>query len=210
MAENTYRADNNPIPKKNNKTNTASKVSNKEEAPKEEKVKGPSAPSVILTFVKDRRFHLVAGMFIMLFSFALLLAFTSYLFSGRNDQSIVESIWDTAIQESGREVDNLLGILGAILSYFFIYKWFGIASYLFLPIFFLTGFRIIYLSSPIPLGTLIKTSFYFLLWISTAFGYIVLSAKGDKYLSFLSGGIGYDSALFTLRNHMSISVWPSH
>jgi S-DNA-T family DNA segregation ATPase FtsK/SpoIIIE len=193
MAENTYRAENKPIPKKNNKTNTAAKDSEKEDVPKEEKVKGPSA---ILTFLKDRRFHLVVGMFIMLFSFALLLAFTSYLFSGRNDQSIVESIWDTSIQESGREVDNLLGILGAILSYFFIYKWFGIASYLFLPIFFLTGFRIIYLSSPIPLGTLIKTIFYFLLWISTAFGYIVLSAKGDLYLSFLSGGIGFDCALF--------------
>ena len=193
MAENTYRAENKPTPKKNSKTNTTAKDSKKVDEPEEEKVKGPS---LIGTFLKDRRFHLVVGMFIMLFSFALLIAFTSFLFSGRNDQSIVESIWDTAIQESGREVDNLLGILGAILSYFFIYKWFGIASYLFLPIFFLTGFRIIYLSTPIPLGTLIKTSFYFLLWISTAFGYIVLSANGDKYLSFLSGGIGFDSALF--------------
>ena len=154
MAENTYKADNTPIPKKINKTNTASKASVKDSEAQEETSKGPSA---IMTFLKDRRFHLVAGMFIMLFSFALLIAFTSFLFSGRNDQSIVEAIGDTSIQESGREVDNLLGIIGAVLSYFFIYKWFGLASYLFLPIFFLTGFRIIYLSSPIHLGTLIKT-----------------------------------------------------
>jgi S-DNA-T family DNA segregation ATPase FtsK/SpoIIIE len=194
MAENTYKADNTPIPKKNNKTNTASKASTKDSEPQEETPKGPS---VIMTFLKDRRFHLVAGMFIMLFSFALLIAFTSFLFSGRNDQSIVEAIWDTSIQESGREVDNLLGIVGAVLSYFFIYKWFGLASYLFLPIFFLTGFRIIYLSSPIHIGTLIKTSFYFLLWISTMFGYIVLSIKNsDKFLAFLSGGIGFDIALY--------------
>lgn len=194
MAENTYKADNTPILKKNNKTNTASKAKAKESEVKEEE--SPKGPSAIMTFLKDRRFHLVAGMFIMLFSFALLIAFTSFLFSGRNDQSIVESIWDTTIQESGREVDNLLGILGAVLSYFFIYKWFGLASYLFLPVFFLTGFRIIYLSSPVHLGTLIKTSFYFLLWISTTFGYIVLSVNGDKFLAFLSGGIGFDSALY--------------
>ena len=193
MAENTYKADNTPIPKKNNKTNTASKASKKDPEVEEETSKGPSA---IKTFLYDRRFHLVVGMFIMLFSFALLIAFTSFLFSGRNDQSIVESIWDTSIQESGREVDNLLGIIGAVLSYFFIYKWFGLASYLFLPIFFLTGFRIIYLSSPIHIGTLIKTSFYFLLWISTTFGYIVLAVNGDKFLAFLSGGVGFDIALY--------------
>jgi S-DNA-T family DNA segregation ATPase FtsK/SpoIIIE len=191
MAENTYKADNTPVPKKNNRANTASKASKTESEPNEPEEKGPSA---ITTFLKDRRFHLVAGMFIMLFSFALLIAFTSFLFSGRNDQSIVESIWDTSLQESGKEVDNLLGIVGAVLSYFFIYKWFGLASYLFLPIFFLTGFRIVYLTSPLNLGTLIKTNFYFLLWISTTLGYVVLSFKDDTYLAFLSGGIGYDMA----------------
>ncbi len=193
MAENTYRAENTPVPKKNNRANTASKAS-KAEPQQEEPVHIEKGPSAIMTFLKDRRFHLVAGMFIMLFSFALLIAFTSFLFSGRNDQSIVESIWDTSLQESGKEVDNLLGILGALLSYFFIYKWFGLASYLFLPVFFLTGFRIVYETSPLNIGTLIKTNFYFLLWISTTLGYVVLSFQDDTYLAFLSGGIGYDIA----------------
>ncbi len=202
MAENTYKADNTPIPKKNTKANTASKERKTEEEPQEKSSKDPSP---ITTFFKDRRFHLVVGIFIMLFSFALLIAFTSFLFSGRNDQSIVESIWDTTIQESGAEVDNLLGILGATLSYFFIFKWFGLASYLFLPIFFLVGFRIVYLSSPVDLSTLIKTSFYFLLWISTALGYVVMSIDGDVYLAYLSGGVGFDAAQY-LNNVIGIGT----
>jgi len=188
MAENTYKAENINAPKKANRTNSSKKE--KEKAA----VEPEKGPSPILVFLKDRRFHLVSGMFIMLFSFALLIAFTSFLFSGRNDQSIVESIWDTSLQESGREVDNVLGIVGALLSYFFIYKWFGLASYLFLPIFFLTGFRIVYETSPVNIGTLIKTNFYFILWISATLGYIVLSFQDDLYLSFLSGGIGFAMA----------------
>jgi DNA segregation ATPase FtsK/SpoIIIE, S-DNA-T family len=202
MAENTYKADSTPIPKKNNKANTPSKERNTNEESKEKSFKESSS---IIAFFKDRRFHLVVGLFTMLFSFALLIAFTSFLFSGRNDQSIVESIWDTTIQESGAEVDNLLGILGATLSYFFIYKWFGLASYLFLPIFFLVGFRIVYQSSPIDLSTLIKTSFYFLLWISTALGYVVLTLDGDLYLAYLSGGVGFDAAQY-LNNIIGIGT----
>jgi S-DNA-T family DNA segregation ATPase FtsK/SpoIIIE len=193
MAENTYKADNTPLPKKNNRTNTASasKKAAKADPQPEETEKGPSA---IITFFKDRRFHLVSGMFIMLFSFALLIAFTSFLFSGRNDQSIVEALWNTSVQESGKEVDNLLGIVGAALSYIFIYKWFGMASYLFLPIFFFAGYKIVYQSSPINISTLIKSTFFFLLWISSTLGFVVLTFKNDTYLSFLSGGIGYDMA----------------
>lgn len=193
MAENTYKADNTPLPKKNNRSNAASKAGKTDAEPKGAD-KAPKGPSAVVTFFKDRRFHLVSGMFIMLFSFALLIAFTSFLFSGRNDQSIVESLWDTSIQNSGKEVDNLLGIAGATASYLFIYKWFGLASYLFLPVFFFTGFRIVYQTSPINLGTLIKTNFFFLLWISSILGFVVLSFQNETYLAFLSGGIGYDMA----------------
>ena len=196
MAKNTYKADNTPTPPKNTRSNTASNKASKKEAASENE-EAPERPKfAIKEYFQDRRFQLVAGMFIMLFSFALLLAFTSFLFSGRDDQSLVESLWDTSIQDSGREVENLLGIIGALLSYFFIYKWFGLASYLFLPIFFLTGFRIVYQSSPINIGTLIKTTFYFLIWISTTFGYLVLALNEETYLAFLSGGIGFDIAMY--------------
>ncbi len=196
MAKNTYKADNTPTPPKNIRSNTPSNKASKKEAASENEEAPERSKFAIKEYFQDRRFQLVAGMFIMLFSFALLLAFTSFLFSGRDDQSLVESLWDTSIQDSGREVENLLGIIGALLSYLFIYKWFGLASYLFLPIFFLTGFRIVYQSSPINIGTLIKTTFYFLIWISTTFGYLVLALNEETYLAFLSGGIGFDIAMY--------------
>ena len=43
------------------------------------------------TFFKDRRFALVCGFGLLFFSFYLLIAFVSYLFTGKADQSLVEA-----------------------------------------------------------------------------------------------------------------------
>src|SRR4051812_26302748 len=77
-----------------------------------------------LDFLRDRRFQLVFGSFIILSSVCLTIAFISYLFSGKYDQSVVESIFATNIVESGKETQNWLGLIGAFVSYFFIFKWF--------------------------------------------------------------------------------------
>jgi S-DNA-T family DNA segregation ATPase FtsK/SpoIIIE len=186
MAENTYKKPKNSPEKKNRR-----------KGEKVEEEKEPRKPIFNLRFVKDRRFQLVMGFFVLIFSFCMFLSFLSYLFTGSEDQSVVEAFFGTSILDSGKEAQNWLGLSGAILAYLFIFKWFGIASFLFIPIVFLLGFRIVFEKDLIDLPVTIMTNAFFILWTSFALGYIVLKADGEANLSFLSGGVGYVIAEFS-------------
>jgi S-DNA-T family DNA segregation ATPase FtsK/SpoIIIE len=187
MAENTYKKPKASSDKKNKRKGEKEEV--EESAPRKSFFSG--------SFFKDRKFQLIAGAFILVFSFCMFLSFFSYLFSGGDDQSVVEAFFGTSIIDSGREAANWLGLSGAILSYYFIYKWFGLASFLFIPIVFLWGYRIVFERSLLPLGKTFKTNIFLILWTSFALGYIVLKTDGEANLSFLSGGIGFELALLS-------------
>lgn len=77
--------------------------------------------------VRDERTHKITGAIFLLVSIFLFIAFTSYLFTWREDQSAVRgfSVFSTA----PNKVANLLGSLGAHVSDLFFYNGFGIASY---------------------------------------------------------------------------------
>jgi S-DNA-T family DNA segregation ATPase FtsK/SpoIIIE len=154
-------------------------------------------------FYHDRRFQLASGLFLMLVSFLMLVAFFSYLFTGNHDQSVVDSLFDDSMHESGREVKNWLGIMGAFLGNVFILHWFGLASFLFVPLLFQFGFKIVFQRYFIPMNIFLPFFFFTLLWFSCTMGYLVLQLEGDDFLSFLSGGIGYEMALW-LENLIGI------
>lgn len=179
MAENTYKKN---TPKKDNKT-------------KDKEIVEESAKTKInLDFVRDRRFHLVLGFFLAMFSFCMLIAFISYLFTGSDDQSVVQSLFEGSIVSSGQEVHNWLGIFGAVLSYYFVFKWFGIASLLFVPIAVVLALRLLLNRHVGKLKTLVVVSGFFLFWFSLVFGYIALKLNGQNYFSYISGGIGFEMA----------------
>ncbi|MFI5123961.1 MAG: DNA translocase FtsK [Chitinophagales bacterium] len=87
--------------------------------------------------VRDERTHKITGAIFLLVSIFLFIAFTSYLFTWREDQSAVRgfSVFSTA----PNKVANLLGSLGAHVSDFFFYNGFGIASYFICSFFFIVG-----------------------------------------------------------------------
>jgi S-DNA-T family DNA segregation ATPase FtsK/SpoIIIE len=200
MAENKIKAENTP-------RKTSNKVRSKERDvyDGEQELSETGEKKNIFAFVKDRRFHLASGIFIMLFSLSLIVAFTSYLFTGKNDQSVVEALFDSSIQESGREIYNVLGIVGAFCSYWFMYRWFGIAAYLLIPYFFLLGFRIVYLATPISLYKLARIVLFFTLWISISVGYVLLKFDSEANLSVWSGGVGHYTADY-LENLIGIAT----
>jgi S-DNA-T family DNA segregation ATPase FtsK/SpoIIIE len=174
--------------------NTYKKSKGKQEkAEKGDKIKNEGF-KFNLNFLKDPKFHNILGIFIMLSSFCLTFAFVSYMFSGKYDQSVVESIFNTNIKESGQEVQNWIGITGAFVSYFFIFRWFGIAAFLFIPIFFIVGYRIVFKTELISISKTIVLSAFFIFLISLSLGYIVLMIGGETTLGYLSGGIGYEMA----------------
>ena len=66
------------------------------------------------TIFSDIKFHVTMGFGVLLSSLFLLFSFISYLSNGQADQSVVNAFLETSIQESGKEVANVFGLLGAI------------------------------------------------------------------------------------------------
>lgn len=174
MAQNTYKSKN---------------FANK---PKGEKKEGRKWE---LKFLKDRRFQLTAGFFLLASSLFLLVAFISYLFTGQADQSVIDAVQELGVLQSGLEAENWMKLYGAIGAHYFIFEWFGLASFLLPFLFFLYGYRIVFHRSLIDLSSATIFVFFFLLWISLFLGDIVLNDENVTTLSFLSGGIGYNLAV---------------
>src|SRR5690606_30642345 len=106
--------------------------------------------------LNDGRLIKIGGLFFLIVSLYFLVAFTSYLFTWQEDQSYVLDAnggWNNLFKtkeellESGFEhpvVENWLGKFGALLSHQFIYEWFGIASFIFVGVFFILGYRLLF------------------------------------------------------------------
>ncbi|MEY3500981.1 MAG: hypothetical protein RL308_2650, partial [Bacteroidota bacterium] len=119
-------------------------------------------------------------------SIALLLAFISFFIHGQEDQSAVSELGNRA-----QTVNNWLGKFGAFLADLFIYRGFGIASFLFVKLFFLTG---AFLVMDIALKKMTSV------WFWDLFAIVVLSILCGFFatsLPELGGTIGYEMNLFS-------------
>ena len=65
----------------------------------------------------------ILGSFLFLIGILMCIAFVSYLFTWKADQSEIGHLSRTS------DTENVTNIFGATISHFFIYKGFGIASY---------------------------------------------------------------------------------
>jgi len=148
-----------------------------------------------LSFLKDRRFQLAIGFFLLGIGISLFISVISYLFTGKADQSVVEAISDTGLKPSGLEAQNWLGLFGAWISYYFVFRWFGIASIFIPPFLILTGIKILSQKEFLPLNKVFYFSIFFLFWISLLMGYFLISSDEVSEWGFLSGGIGYEIAI---------------
>lgn len=155
--------------------------------------KKPIVPK--LNFFSDRRLQLFVGFTLLFVAFFLLVSFISYLKTGQVDQSVVKAYTDTNTKESGLEVRNSFGLMGAISSYYFIFLWFGIAAFLIPPFLFLVGYRVIWHRNLLPMLRSFNFVVFYLIWISLLMGYILLMQEKSTFLSFISGGIGYELAM---------------
>ena len=160
----------------------------------------------VFGFVRDRRFHLLVGFSLLLGSLYLTIAFTSFLLSGRADQSTVAALGSVPLKEAGRETGNWLGLLGAWLSEKLIYQGFGLSSYLFIPIVFFLGYKIVFRRVAGSVSYVLALGLFSILWLSTLLGYVVVQlappgttgaeAAQAHRLDWLSGSGGYELALW--------------
>lgn len=148
-----------------------------------------------LDFLSDRRFQTVSGFTLLGISLFLLIAFISYLFTGKADQSIITTLGDVGVNSAGGEVENWLGLLGAYLSHFFIFRSFGVASFLIPPLLFLIGYKVIFYKEIIPIARTSYFVLFFLFWISILTGNLLFSSEEVSEWGFISGGVGYEVAI---------------
>ncbi|UCG27027.1 MAG: DNA translocase FtsK 4TM domain-containing protein, partial [Bacteroidales bacterium] len=91
-------------------------------------------------FFRDDRTKLVFGLFLIVFALFLTLAFISYLFTWKIDQSFR---WESIFSGSEITVENWSGKTGAWFSYLFINRWFGISSFSLPFLLLVSGFRLL-------------------------------------------------------------------
>src|SRR5687767_2325076 len=126
MAQNTY------------KSNTFKKPE------KEKKSKSSSKFKFNFGFFTDPRLKLAVGFFFLIAGIYLFLGMISYLFTWRADESVVQALSDSSLLEAGREAEDWLGLYGAVISHYMIFRWFGIASFFLPPFLFLVGFKMVF------------------------------------------------------------------
>ena len=80
------------------------------------------------TFFKSETTHFVIGLISVIFSVYLLLAFTSFFFTGAADQSILDNQQPGELMQTTNHVKNYAGARGAQLAEFLINECFGIAA----------------------------------------------------------------------------------
>jgi S-DNA-T family DNA segregation ATPase FtsK/SpoIIIE len=93
--------------------------------------------------VRDERTWKITGAVSLLVSLFLFIAFISYFFTWSADQDVVASKGSSMLFDNTVHVKNLLGKLGALASYFFIVKAFGVASLLICTFFFVVGINLL-------------------------------------------------------------------
>jgi len=191
---NTFKNGNYAKQNKDTKTSKASASKKKESVFKAWNTTGFSE--------KQRKIVKIIGLFLILVSFLLVVAFVSYLFTWKEDQSyinITNGGWGTLLHtseelqnraiDSPPVVENKLGKLGALLANQFIFEWFGIASFLFVFLFFILGYKCLYGKSLLPIGKTILYSLIGIIFMSVTLGFIQEYIEDTPHI--LEGKFGF-------------------
>ncbi|QRR02130.1 FtsK/SpoIIIE family DNA translocase [Dyadobacter sandarakinus] len=136
------------------------------------------------------------GTFFIILSIILEVSFFSHIVTGLSDQSVIDSLGNESIRDAGRQTRNFFGVLGAVLSHFFVYRWFGIGALLIPVVPFMAGWKMAFGKELLPLGKVTKEVIFFALWTSLLMGYVILMSNTESNLSFMAGGIGYISNIY--------------
>jgi len=148
---------------------------------KNETKKPQKKPLKMPSFKLSSQQKLVLGSFLAIFGIVLFIAFVSFFFTGDADQSAMSNFGSREVKTK-----NWLSKSGAWLSDFFIHRGFGISSFIFAGLTFLSG---VFVLMDIEKSKLRKHWFWGLLiiiWVSTLFGFFV--DINDN----LGGAIGFE------------------
>ncbi|MDQ6757091.1 MAG: DNA translocase FtsK 4TM domain-containing protein, partial [Bacteroidota bacterium] len=164
---------------------------------------------------RDERTHKIIGAFFLLISFLLFVAFTSYLFTWQEDQSILTKGAKILLPKNDAPAANMLGTSGAYFSDIFIRQGFGIAAYLFCTLFFIIGINLFFGRRLFSLSRNIKYVIIGLIIISVAASFLMQGeafawggAAGDalnEWMQQIIGKVG--TAAVLVVSLLSYIIW---
>lgn len=140
-----------------------------------------SKTKVFKSWEMSKQHKTILGCLLVLFSIALLVAFVSFYIYGQEDQSAV-----LELSNRTETVKNWLGKFGAYLANLIVYQGFGLASFLFVRLLFLSGIFLILGLSSRKLKIIWFWDLFVMINVSVLFGFFATS------LPELGGTIGYE------------------
>lgn len=139
--------------------------------------------------LKNEKARKAVGASLMVLSVFLLIAFLSFFKTWKVDQDLISSgSWEVFKKTSPDSIGNLMGVLGAWISYIFVHKGFGLASLFLLPFPFVMGLGLL-IDKKFKLFKWFRLSFFTILLVSLICGFVFQST-----FQLLGGAFGYHGA----------------
>ncbi len=139
----------------------------------------------VIAVYQNERTQKIIGLSLILSGAYLAIAFISYFFTWDVDQDKVMGPFSELFNPDIK-VKNWLGKLGALVSHQFMHKWFGVSSFIFVPVFVMYGLQKLLNKSFVKPQAFNAKWLFIMVWSSLTLAFIF----HDK-LFFLGGGFGY-------------------
>ena len=149
-------------------------------------------PDKVVTAIKGETIHFIIGLLCVIFGVYMLLAFSSFFFTGGNDQSILSHPDPGELLETGNRIQNYAGARGAQLSQFLINDCFGISAYFIIIFLVVAGMKLMK-AYEFKLWKWFVSCTALMVWFSVTLGFAFGGAFENSFL--YPGGLhGYNAS----------------
>lgn len=135
---------------------------------------------------QNRTIHAVLGFIVLFFALSLLAASISFYFNWQADFNLSDQSFTDLVTNASLRAQNVFGSLGFAVAYIFVYRWFGLATFVLTFYLLIIGLRIAFnwkLAKPL---RLLRNAAFWVLWLVLAISFLA----NDKFTIY-GGGIGY-------------------
>ena len=149
-------------------------------------------PDKVVTAIKGETIHFIIGLLCVIFGVYMLLAFSSFFFTGGNDQSLLSHPDPGELLETGNRIQNYAGARGAQLSQFLINDCFGIPAYFIIVFLVVAGMKLMK-AYEFKLWKWFVSCTALMVWFSVTLGFAFGGAFENSFL--YPGGLhGYNAS----------------
>lgn len=159
----------------------------------------------VAALFRSETVHFVIGLVLVIFSVYLLLAFSSFFFTGAADQSIIDGGSAQELISTNNGVKNYAGSRGAQLASYLINDCFGVSSFLILVFLAVAGLKLMRVRVVRLWKWFIGCSLM-LVWFPVFFGFVFVDQYKDSFL-YLGGMHGYNVSNWLVSQVGVPGVW---